>query len=61
MIARYFGVKLTSYSGHTATLVSWWVHHKLIAQPSGRAQVATPHNLYDSGGSFQTFFTPKSA
>jgi hypothetical protein len=60
-IAGYFGVKLTSYSGHTATLVSWWVHHKLLAQPSGRAPVATPGNLSNGGASCQTWFVPKSA
>ena len=60
-IAGYFGVKLTSYSGHTATLVSWWVRHKLIAQPPGGAQVATPRNLSNGGASFQTWFVLKSA
>lgn len=60
-VARYQDVKLTSYSGHTATLTSWWVNHKLIAKPSGRAQVAAPRNLYDSGATFRTFFTPKSS
>lgn len=60
-IARYSHVGLTSYSGHTATLQSsWWVSNKMIAKPSGRAQVAGPGNRYDGGATFRTFFTPKS-
>lgn len=59
--ARYQHVKLTSYSGHSATLQSWWVNHKLIAKPSGRAQVAAPGGLSDGGATFQTVLVPKSA
>ena len=33
-VATYNDVQLTSYSGHTATLWSWWNHAKLIAQRS---------------------------
>jgi hypothetical protein len=60
-IAGYFGVKLTSYSGHTDGLSSWWVHHKLLAQPSGRDLVAIPHNLTNRGHDFRTWFVPKGA
>ena len=59
--AGYFGVKLTSYSGHTATLVSWWVRHPLHAWPAGRAPVATSGNLSNSGASFQSWFVPKNS
>ena len=53
--AAYNSVSLTSYSGHTATLWSWWVHHKLLAfQPSGDL-VAAPSNLKNGGADFQTF------
>ena len=59
--AVYHNVRLTSYSGHKGDLSSWWVHHKLIAKPSGHARVAIPHDLFNSGASFQTWFVPRSA
>jgi hypothetical protein len=63
-IAAYTNVTLTTYSGHTATLWSWWVHHKLLAnteQQSGSDWVAVPTDLSSGGGSFQTLFVPQSA
>jgi hypothetical protein len=57
-------VALTSYSGHTATLWSWWVHHHLLAntgQQSGHDWVAVPTDLTSGGASFQTWFVPQSA
>ena len=63
-IAAYNDVSLRSYSGHTATLWSWWVHHKLLAntgQQSGSDWVAVPAGLSNGGASFQTFFVPQSA
>lgn len=63
-IAAYTNVSLTSYSGHTATLWSWWVHHKLLAnteQQSGSDWVAVPTDLSSGGASFQTLFVPQSA
>ena len=59
--AQYSGVWLVSYSGHSSTLWSWWVHHKLLARQSNSTWVATPHDLYVDGSSFQTWFVPKSA
>ena len=62
--AAYTSVDLTSYSGHTGSLSSWWVHHKLLANPgqqSGRDWVAVPGDLYGGGASLQTFFVPQSA
>lgn len=62
-IAVYTGVQLTSSSGHTATLSSWWVHHKLLAntgQQSGSDWVAVPTSLSSGGASFQTWFVPRS-
>jgi hypothetical protein len=62
-VASYTRVYLTSYSGHTATLWSWWVHHKLPAntgQQSGSAWVAIPDDLTDGGASFRTWFVPQS-
>jgi hypothetical protein len=63
-IATYNKVALTSYSGHTATLWSWWVHHKVIAntgQQTGSDWVAVPTDAYNGGVSFQTWFVPQSA
>ena len=63
-VAAYTDVWLISYSGHQATLSSWWVNHKLLAntgQQSGSDWVAIPHNLTGGGASFQTWFVPKSA
>jgi hypothetical protein len=57
-------VDLTGYSGHTASLSSWWVHHQLLAntgQQSGRDRVASPGGLHAGGASFQTAFVPQSA
>jgi hypothetical protein len=62
-IAVYNSVRLTSYSGHNATLDSWWVNHPLLAntgQQSGSDWVAIPSNLYNGGASFQTAFVPVS-
>jgi hypothetical protein len=63
-IATYNNVALTTYSGHIATLWSWWVHHKLLAntgQQTGSDWVATPGDLTNGGASFQTGFVPQSA
>jgi hypothetical protein len=63
-VAVYTDVNLTSYSGHTASLWSWWVHRKLLAntgQQSGSDWVAVPSGLANGGSSFQTFFVPQSA
>jgi hypothetical protein len=63
-VAAYTGVALTSYSGHTATLWSWWTHHKLLAnteQQSGSDWVAIPTDLTNGGANFQTWFVPQSA
>jgi hypothetical protein len=63
-VARYTDVHLTTYSGHTSTLWSWWVHHKLLAntgQQSGSDWVAVPTGLSDGGASFSTWFVPQSA
>jgi hypothetical protein len=63
-IASYHNVSLTTYSGHTSALWSWWVHHKLLAntgQQSGSDWVAVPSDLSSGGASFQTRFVPRSA
>ena len=63
-VAAYNNVSLTTYSGHTATLWSWWVHHKLLAntgQQTNTDWVAVPTDLFNGGASFQTWFVPQSA
>jgi hypothetical protein len=63
-VAAYNDVALTTYSGHTSTLWSWWVHHPLLAnteQQSGSDWVAVPTNLFNSGASFRTWFVPQTA
>jgi hypothetical protein len=63
-IATYNKVALTTYSGHTSSLWSWWVHHKLLAntgQQTNADWVAVPTDLYNGGASFQTWFVPESA
>jgi hypothetical protein len=63
-IAAFSNVKLITYSGHTSTLWSWWVHHKLLAntgQQSGGDWVAAPTDPGSGGTSFQTRFVPRSA
>lgn len=63
-VAAYNNVSLTSSSGHSATLWSWWMHHKLLAntgQQTGSDWVAVPTDLSNGGASFQTWFVPKSA
>ena len=62
--AAYTSVALTSYSGHTATLWSWWTHHKLEAnteQQSSSDWVAVPNDLSNGGASFSTYLVPQSA
>jgi hypothetical protein len=62
-VAVYSRVALTTYSGHTSTLWSWWVHHQLLAntgQQSGSDWVAIPADLTHGGASFQTWFVPQN-
>ena len=60
-LAVYTEVSLTSYSGHTDDLSSWWMRHKLLDHPYGRRLIATPHDLTNSGANFQIWFAPKNA
>ena len=63
-VASYSNVQLTTYSGHTSSLWSWWVHHPLLAntgQQSGSDWVAVPASLSSFGSSFSTYFVPQSA
>ncbi len=59
----YSNAKLITYSGHTSSLWSWWVHHPLLAntgQQSGSDWVAVPTSLSSFGSSFSTYFVPQN-
>ena len=61
--AAYSSAHLITYSGHTSSLWSWWVHHPLLAntgQQSGSDWVAVPTRLSSFGSSFSTYFVPGS-
>ena len=62
-VAAYSSVFLITYSGHTSSLWSWWVHHPLLAntgQQSGSDWVAVPGSLSSFGSSFSTYLVPQS-
>jgi hypothetical protein len=62
-VAAYSNVQLITYSGHTSSLWSWWVHHPLLAntgQQSGSDWVAVPTSLSSFGSSFSTYLVPQS-
>jgi len=63
-IAVYNDARLASYSGHIATLESWWVNHALEANTGAQSDagdwVAIPSDLANNGASFATFFVPAS-
>jgi hypothetical protein len=61
--AAYSNASLTTYSGRTSTLWSWWVHHKLAntGQQSGADWVAIPTDLTNGGANFQTWLVPQNA
>jgi len=63
-IGIYNNARLVTYSGHTATLTSWWVTRALEANTEAQSVtgdwVAIPSNLGNGGASFATFFVPAS-
>ena len=62
-LARFTGVKLTTYSGHRGTIASWYSHNKVLATsdgtPNGTVRAA-PSGLSHSGSSFTVRFEPAS-
>ncbi len=54
------GIHLTSYSGHRAGLVSWWVRHKVLMVSHGVVEIA-PHGVFNLGRSFNVFMEPVPA
>jgi hypothetical protein len=62
-VAAFSNAQLGTYSGHSSSLWSWWVHHPLLAntgQQSGSDWVAVPASLSSLGSSFSTYFVPQS-
>ena len=62
-VAAFSNAQLITYSGHTSSFWSWWVHHPLLAntgQQSGSDWVAVPTSLSASGSSFSTYLVPQS-
>ena len=63
-VAAFSNARLSTYSGHSSSLWSWWVHHPLLAnagQQSGSDWVAVPGSLSSFGSSFSTYLVPQSA
>jgi hypothetical protein len=62
-LAAFSNAQLITYSGHSSSLWSWWVHHPLLAntgQQSGSDWVAAPTSLSTFGSSFSTYLVPQS-
>jgi hypothetical protein len=62
-LARFTGVKLTTYSGHRGTIAGWYSHNKVLATSDGTSAgtvQAKPSDLGNGGNSFSVFFTPAS-
>ncbi len=62
-VAAFSNVQLITYSGHSSSLWSWWVHHPLLAntgQQSGSDWVAAPASLSSFGSAFSTYLVPQS-
>ena len=63
-VAAFSNAQLSTYSGHSSSLWSWWVHHPLLAntgQQSGSDWVAVPASLSSFGSSFSAYLVPQSA
>ena len=51
------GIRLTSYGGHHAGLVSWWERQKVF-MVSGSVTQIEPHNVFAAGTSFGVYMEP---
>jgi hypothetical protein len=62
-LARFTGVKLTTYSGHHGTIAGPYSHNKVLATSDGTSSGtvrAMPSGLSHSGSSFSVSFEPTS-
>jgi hypothetical protein len=60
-LVRFTGTRLTTYSGHRAGFISWWVRAKVKWTRNGRTNGAIngePHNLFDGGTAFNVYLEP---
>jgi hypothetical protein len=51
------GIRLTSYSGHHAGLVSWWERQQVFMVNDNVIQVE-PHDVFAAGTSFEVYMEP---
>jgi hypothetical protein len=60
-LARFSGVRLTTYSGHRAGFTSWWLHARVKWTRNGQTDGAVnsePHSLFDGGTAFNVYLEP---
>jgi hypothetical protein len=60
-LARFTGVKLTTYSGHHGSLIDWYSHNKIFATSDGTSAGhvrAAPSNLSNAGSAFTVSIEP---
>ena len=57
-LAAFTGSSLTTYSGHTATLVSWWTTSQVQMTGLGSVVLAAPSRLNSTGADFSVYLEP---
>jgi hypothetical protein len=57
-LAAFTGTSLTSYSGHTASLLSWWTASQVKMTGPGSVVEAAPSGLDSTGASFSVDLEP---
>jgi hypothetical protein len=60
-LARFSGVRLTTYSGHHGDLSDWYSHNKVFATSDGTSAGhvrAAPSNLSNGGSAFTVYIEP---
>jgi hypothetical protein len=57
-LAAFTGSQLITYTGHQATLVSWWKTSPVIMTGPGSVTEAAPGALDSTGANFSVFLTP---
>ena len=60
-LAKFTGVRITTYSGHRTGLRSWWDHARAQWTRNGTSTSAInaePHHLFDGGTAFSTYLEP---
>lgn len=57
-LAAFTGTSLTSYSGHTASLLSWWTASRVKMTGPGSVVEAAPSGLNSTGANFSVDLEP---